>query len=414
MRNSLSAVLTLAVLLIVTALPAQQGTVTAIRAARIIPISGPEIANGVVLIRDGKIAAIGANVAVPPDAVVLTAAVVMPGLVEAHGARGMDAPNENVPVTPFVSTADGVDPVGLAFEDAIRDGVTTLHVIPGNATVVGGTGIIVRPVGVTVESMIVRRPSGMKLSLLPSGGRNKAAQIQELRRAFDDYALYVEELGDRRGGQKAKGEPEEPFDPRQAAMKEVVEGRMTAYLYCPTDADVVRALEIVDKQKLRAVLVLGTECWKTAPMIARKNLRVILDPQLLAWETEPESGREIRHTIPTYFQNAGVKYALQVQPGAYAARSYWYQAAIAVSYGVPRADALRSITLTPAEILGVSDRVGSLDVGKDANLLLLSGDPLASKTWVETVIVEGKTIYERKNDARLRKLLTGKEITDAP
>ena len=84
-----------------------------------------------------------------------------------------------------------------------------------------------------------------------------------------------------------------------------------------------------------------------------------------------------------------------------------------MSFGVPRSAALRAITLTPAELIGVEDRVGSLQVGKDANLLLLTGDPLASSTWVDRVFIEGKMVYERKNDTRLQKLLTGKEPADA-
>jgi imidazolonepropionase-like amidohydrolase len=333
----------------------------------------------------------------------------MPGLVEAHGSRGMDAPNENVPVVAFVNTADGIDPVNVAFEDALRDGITTINVVPGNATIIGGTGIIVKPVGNIVEKMLVKRPSGMKLSLLPTGGRNRMTQIQELRRAFEDFDAYNEQLKERRAEQKKKGEPEEEYDPRQVAMRDLVEGKISAFVYCPGDADVTRALAFLETRKLKAVLVLGANCYKTAPLIARKGLSVVLDPQMVVWETDPDSGKEIRHVIPMSFQKAGVKFAFQVQAGAFGQRSYWYQAASAVSYGVPRADALRALTLTPAEILGVADRLGSLEPGKDANLLLLTGDPLDVKTWVDTVVVEGKVVYERKNDARLQKLLTGKE-----
>jgi len=393
---------------------AQQGGVLAIRAKKIVPISGPEVANGVVIVRDGKIAALGANVPIPEGAKVLETAVVMPGLVEAHGARGMDASNENVPLVPFVNTADGIDPVSVSFEDALRDGVTTIHVIPGNATVIGGTGIIVKPVGVTVESMLVKKQSGMKLSLFPSGGRNRMTQVEELRRAFEDFDVYTTQLAERRADQKKKGEPEEEFDLRQLAMRDLVEGRITAYLYCPTDADVTRALDLLQTRKLKAVLVLGANCYKTAPLIARRGLPVILDPQMVVWETDPDTGKETRHVIPTYFQKAGVKFAFQVQSGNFGQSSYWYQAATAVSYGIPRETALRALTLTPAEILGISDRIGSLDVGKDANLLLLSGDPLDTRTWVDTVVIEGKVVYERKNDTRLKKLLTGKEAPDAP
>ena len=393
---------------------AQQSGVIAIRAGKILPISGPEIANGILIIRDGKIAALGANIPIPEGAKVLEAAVVMPGLVEAHGSRGMDAPNENIPVVPFVNTADGVDPVNVAFEDALRDGLTTIHVLPGNATVVGGTGILVKPVGVTVESMMVKPRSGMKLSLYPGAGRNRMTQLEELRRAFDDFDAYNEQLAERRAEQKKRGEPEEEYDLRQQAMRDLVDGKMTAYLACPADADVAHALDFLATHKLKAVLVLGANCYKTAPLIAKRGLPVILDPQTVVWETDPDTGKEIRHVTPLAFQQAGVKFAFQVQPGNFGLRSYWYQAATAVGYGIPRATALRAITLTPAEILGISDRVGSLEVGKDANLLLLSGDPLESKTWVDIVVIEGKVAYERKNDRRLQKLLTGKEEPDAP
>ncbi|MCS6861288.1 MAG: hypothetical protein NZT92_13310, partial [Abditibacteriales bacterium] len=122
-----------------------QSEVLAIRAQKVITISGADITNGVVLVRDGKIAAVGQDVSIPPGARVLEANVVMPGMVEAHTARGMDAPNENVPVVPFVSTADGLDPLHFTFEDALRDGITTIHVIQGNNTVIGGTGVIMKP-----------------------------------------------------------------------------------------------------------------------------------------------------------------------------------------------------------------------------------------------------------------------------
>jgi len=383
--------------------------VYAIKAGKIITVSGPDIMNGVVIVRGGKIAEIGKDVKIPDGAKVLETPVVMPGMVEASTSRGMDSPNENVAVVPFVNTSDGIDPVNITFEDALRDGITTLHVLPGNATVVGGTGIVIKPIGPTVENMLVKKPSAMKLSLAPSGGRNRMAQIEELRRAFDDFDVYKQQLAERRADQKKAGQPEEEIDPRQAAMQDLVDGKLTAFLYCPTDSDVVRAIDLIEARKLKTVLVLGADCYKTAPLIAKKKLSVVLDPQLISWETVEDKDKEIRHVIPTYFHNAGVKYALEVQNSTFGTRYLWYQAATAVSYGVPRAEALRSITLTPAELIGVGDRVGSLDVGKDANLLLLTGDPLDAKTWVDTVLIEGKVSYERKNDVRLQKLLTGKE-----
>src|SRR5687768_192882 len=132
-----------------SAVPMWAQDVLAIKAERVIPISGPEIQNGIILVRGGKIAAVGKDVAIPEGAKVLEAKVAMPGMIEAHGWRGMDSPNENVPVVPFVTTADGLDPVHFSIEDALRDGITTIHVIPGNNTVVGGTGVVIKPVGST-------------------------------------------------------------------------------------------------------------------------------------------------------------------------------------------------------------------------------------------------------------------------
>jgi imidazolonepropionase-like amidohydrolase len=385
----------------------------AIKAGKIIRVSGPAIENGVVLVRGGKITAVGKDVEIPADAKVLTAPVVFPGMVEAHTTRGMDAANENVPVVPFVSTADGLDPVHFSFEDALREGITTMHVIPGNATVVGGTGVIVKPVGGTVDAIMVKRPSGMKLSLSPGGGRNRMAQVNELRRALEDYDNYVQQRADRaaerRSTASTAGSADDEFDARQLFLRDMLEGKMTAYIYCPRDSDVARAVELIGERKLKAVLVLGPDCWKSAPLVAAKKLPVILDSQLVTWETDEDKDREIRHVLPAIYHRAGVKFALQVAGGSDAAKYLWYQAATAVKYGVPRETALRAITLTAAEIIGVADRVGSIDVGKDANLLLLTGDPLDAASWVDTVVVDGKVAYERKNDTRLQRLLTGKE-----
>lgn len=399
----------LVVALVISSTASKAQDTIAVKAGKIITISGPVIDNGVVLVRNGKIAAVGKSVEIPAGAKVLEAAVVMPGMVEAHSARGMDAPNENVPVVPFVNTSDGVDPLHFSFEDALRDGITTVHVIQGNATVVGGTGCIVRPAGGNVEAIMVKKPSAMKLSLSPSGGRNRITQIAELRKAFDDYDLYVQQLSERRAEQKKSNQPEEEFDGKQLAMKEMVEGRLPVFIYCPKDADVARAIELIDARKLKATLVLGADCYKSAGLVAKKNLRVVLDPQLVVWETDEDQDREVSHVLPAIYQRAGVKFAFQVQAGNEAGRYLWYQAATAVKYGVPRDVALRAITLTAAEIAGVGDRVGSIDTGKDANLLLMTGDPLDVKTWVDTVLIYGKVAYERKNDTRLQRLITGKE-----
>ncbi|MCS6862890.1 MAG: amidohydrolase family protein, partial [Abditibacteriales bacterium] len=265
------------------------------------------------------------------------------------------------------------------------------------------------PFGKTIDDVIIKRPTAMKISLAPSGGRNRMAQMQELRRAFDDFDNYMEQLAERRAEQKKKGEPEEELDPRQAPMVDLTTGKLPAFIYCPRAADVPKAIELIESRKLKATLVLGPDCYKAASLVAQKKLPVVLDAQLIVWETEEDKDEEIMRVVPVEFYKAGVKFTFQISTTTYGARYLWYQAATAVKHGVPRDVALRAITLTAAEIVGIADRVGSIEVGKDANLLLLTGDPLDVKTWVDTVIIEGRVAYERKNDARLQKLLTGKE-----
>src|SRR5207244_4118546 len=135
---------------------------------------------------------------------------------------------------------DGVDPLHFSFEDALREGITTVHVIQGNGTVIGGTGICVKPVGGTVDAIMVKKPTAMKISLSPGGGRNRMAQIAEVRKAFEDYDNYVTQLTERRTEQKKSNQPQEEFDTKQLAMREMVEGRLPVFVYCPKDADVAR------------------------------------------------------------------------------------------------------------------------------------------------------------------------------
>ncbi len=135
----------------------------AIKAGSIITISGADIKNGTILIEDGIIKAVGKKVEIPWDAFVIEAKdrVVMPGFVLAHTSSGLDRANENVPEVPFLSTFDSIDPISFYFEDSLRDGVVAILVLPGNNTLLGGTGTVVKPHGLTVEAMLIKRYTGL-------------------------------------------------------------------------------------------------------------------------------------------------------------------------------------------------------------------------------------------------------------
>jgi len=381
----------------------------AIQAGKIITISGKEIANGVILIEDGKIKSVEKKAEIPWDAFVIEAKnqVVMPGFVLAHTYRGLDSANEYIPEVPFLSTFDAIDPLQPFFEDSLRDGVVAMLVLPGNNTLLGGTGTVVKPHGRIVEDMLIKRYTGLKISLQPTSRTpSRMAHMQSFRRYMADLKKYKEQYDQREADAKEMKKPfDEEIDVRKQPMFDLLEGKLRAFIYCSRAADVVKALEIHETHELDTVLVLSANCYKAASLIAREKLPVILDSQLITWETDEQTDAEQMKVIPQIMHKAGVKFAFQTDTSQYGTRHLWYQAAQAVKHGVKRAEALKAITLYPAQFIGVDDRLGSIAPGKDASLIFLTGDPLDAQTWVDKVMISGEVIYEKAKDRRLRKLL---------
>src|SRR5262249_27486834 len=158
--------------------------------------SGTDIQNGVIVIENGRISSVGPDSKSPWDAEVLDhpELVAFPGFVEAHTNRGMDRPNENIEVAPFLDVRDSIDPISFYFEDSLGAGVTTINIQQGNQCVIGGQGMIVKPFGITIEQMAVRTQSGLKVVAGPRPGASRATQAQALRRAFADLRRYLEKL----------------------------------------------------------------------------------------------------------------------------------------------------------------------------------------------------------------------------
>jgi imidazolonepropionase-like amidohydrolase len=397
----------------------------AVQAGRIITVTGPEIRNGVILIEDGVIKTVGQAVEIPWDADLVEAGdqVVMPGFVLAHSSSGLGVANENVPEVPFLSTFDSIDPIDPYFDDSLRDGVVAILALPGNNTLLGGTGAVVKPHGRTVEAMLVKRYTGLKISLQPpmqqrrqweAGSwtitsvvaRNRMSHMQRFRRYMAELKEYLEQYEQRKKDAQEQGKPfDEEIDPRKQSMIDLSNRKLTAFIYCEKAADVARAIEIQETYDFHVVLVLGPEGYKAVDLIRRKKLPVVLDPRLIVWETNEQTHEEERKVVPLIFHKAGVRFAFQTDTSQYGRRYLWHQAATAVRYGMERTEALKSITLYPAQFIGVDDRLGSIESGKDASLLFLTGDPLDAQTWVDRVMIEGEMVYDRAQDVRLKKLL---------
>jgi imidazolonepropionase-like amidohydrolase len=386
--------------------------VVVVKAGRIITVSGEEIVDGVILIREGKIEAVGKGLEVPWDAKVIdfSKQTVVPGYVETHTSRGVDRANENVPSVPFVSTFDSVNPLDPYFEDSLRQGITTMFVSPGNGTMIGGQGCVLKPVGSTTETMTLVKNHALKLSLDPRPGMSRMAHLAALRRELDEVLDFLKDHEEKRrevptsaGGTSAGPAPE--MEIKREVMAKFLQGKLTAFVYCPTASDVLRAIELSKKYKFRMKLVLGRDTWKAADDIAKEKLEVILPADMIFWETDEEKHEEVLRVLPAIFSKAGVKFAFQTESSATGSGYLWYQAAAAVRHGLSRADAIKAVTRIPAEILGIESRVGTIEKGKDANLVVLTGDPLDARTWVDQVLIEGKTVYERSKDTKLKRIL---------
>ena len=193
------------------------------------------------------------------------------------------------------------------------------------------------------------------------------------------------------------------------ALKKAIKGEQPVYIYCETGMDVTAAFQLIADYSLKPILVLGQGCYKAADLLAKRNETVILDPSLVFWETNPRSREDKKIILPQLYQAAKVPFIFQTE--GFGARTslgssfFWFQAATAVKYGMSERDALEAITLMPAKRIGISNLVGSIEVGKDADLVILSGEPLNISTWVEQTIIDGKVVYERSKDEKIKRLL---------
>ena len=416
----------------------------AIQDATIITISGKTIEKGNVLVRDGKIVAVGAEVEIPGEARVIDGEgmVVMPGIVDAHNASGMSQANEQNSVVPFLSVVDSIDPVATYFEECRRNGITTAAVVPGNSTLIGGKAAIVKTAGQYVNEMVLRRDSAVKLSLRPTSG-SRMTQISRLRKELDKAKKSLEKESEKKDDSKDQeeekkdegkkdgdkdeksGEKEDQGDGEKkessgeskpsaedeglSVLKLIVQGKMPVYIYCERAMDVAAAKKLAEAYNLDAIYVLGRGCHKAASMLAELDETVILDPTLVYWETDPRTRQDKKVVLPKIYNDAGVPYIFQVENSSSRTTLgnsyYWYQAATAIKYGLDREAALAALTLEPAKLLGIDEIVGSIEPGKDADLMVLTGDPLEITSWVQYTIVAGEVVYDRSEDDKLERLL---------
>jgi imidazolonepropionase-like amidohydrolase len=377
----------------------------AIVGGRVIPIEGAAFSDGVVLVEDGVIRALGRDVRAPDgvERVDATGRVVLPGLVDAHvhlgvheeaeGWAGQDTNEGTDPVTPHVRALDAINPADLGFRDAVAGGVLTVNVNPGSGSPIGGQTVAVRCAGRTVDDMVLRSPSGVKSALgenpkrvfgerkeFPSTRLGTAAVIRD---AFVKTANYLarRERGD--------GEPVER-DLRWETLGMVLRREIPWRQHCHRADDIATALRLADEFGYRLVIDHGTEAVLLADRIAERGVPVLIGPLLTSRSKVELRNRSLAN--PGRLVAAGVELGIITDHPVVPVNLLHVQAALAVKEGLDAAAALRAVTLTPARVMGVDDRVGSLRSGKAATLCVWSGDPLDVRSRVEVAWIDGRPV----------------------
>ncbi len=385
---------------------------------------GETIWDGVLLIEDGKIAAVGADIEVPVEAEIIDASgqVVMPGMIDAHCHTGVfadgvgwihsDGNEMTDPITPHLRAIDAIHPEDMAFKDLREAGITTINTGPGSGNLIGGQTAAIKTAGRTIDDMLVAFPVGMKMALgenpkrvygeqkkTPSTRMGNAGVLREWLTKAQGYleksARHEKKLSEFHAGAEGATEPE-PFevDLKLEALARILRREIPVHIHAHRADDIMTAIRISEEFDLDLVLIHATEGYKIADILAKKMIPCVPGPILFS-----RAKVELRDMTPKNagaLANAGVKVAIQTDQMS-AVRYLRLDAAIAVNQGMSDEDALRAITLAPAEILGIEDRVGSLEVGKDADIVILSGHPLdVAHGRVQRVLIGGATVYNGK------------------
>jgi imidazolonepropionase-like amidohydrolase len=386
-------------------LPAQT---IAITNATVYPISGPRIDRGTVVIRDGRIAAVGADAVVPAGATLVdgTGKIVTPGLFHARSTLGLsevgsvaatNEANHRGEVNAAFNVAEGLDPATPLIPIARLEGVTTSLSGPTDG-LVAGQAVLIDLAGDRIESLVAKSPAAMVMSLTEdskeAGGGSRAGVLQRLRQLFLDAQEY-----DRRKNDYRMNAMQE-LSAKAAdlgALVPVLRGELPVVAVANRESDIASALRLAREFRLRLIVAGGTEAWKIAEDLARARVPVIINP---INDIPTFDGPGARFDGPALLARAGVAVII-IEGETGGPRNLRWAAGHAVRFGMAWDDALAAITLNPAKALGVDDRYGSLEPGKVADVVVWSGDPLDFSSHADHVYIRGVEVPPESRQTEL-------------
>jgi imidazolonepropionase-like amidohydrolase len=421
MINKIKAIFVLSTLLLaVVIVPfngnAQSNDTYAIRNAKIVTVSGATIDRGTVVIQNGKITAVGASVSIPAGAKVIdaTGLSVYPGMIDSGTTLGLEEigsvaggqdtseisdNNANVHVNVAIHAESTHIPVARV------NGITTALTAPQGGTIAGQSALINLD-GWTGKEMTLKTPVAMHINWPGAGGgrgggfggfgqqrsipelrRQQDRQIEELKKTLLDARAYADAKDARA---KDASLPKLDMDLKKDALIPVVRGQMPIVVDVDTERDIKRAVEFAKELNLKLIIAGGLEAYKVADLLKASNVPVIVGP-VLRFPRNEDDPYDAPFANAGLLAKAGVKIAFQSADSAYV-RNLPYHAGMAAAFGLPKEEALKAVTIYPAEIWGVADKVGSIEQGKIANLIVTDGDPLEILTQIKYLFINGHQV----------------------
>ncbi len=383
-------VVLLSILFFGLSIPAGAEEITVIKADRVDTITSGLIENGIIVIKNGRITAIGNDIEIPEAADIIDVSdkTIFPGLVNPSSRIGLSPPGGGSSSKAHLRVVDELYPHQDVYKHVLRTGFTTIGLVPGRGGGSGfiissgfmirfgssgggiaGQGAIIRPVGRKPEEMIVIK-SGLLMINFQANDRTKNA----IKSALDSAKSKTSST-----------------DPKVQPLVNALQGKIPTFINCEGPGDILHLLKLLEPYKqMKVVLMAESEQYRVADKLAKKKIPVILTPQI---DFEPFTRNRIN--VPKMLADAGIKIAFMPKSDSiYAHEDFLREVAELVKAGLDKEIAKKAITINPAQMLSVDYRLGSLEVGKDANLLVLNGDLLDIGTKIEMIMIEGKVVHK--------------------